>query len=70
NLGLREGDLILGLREGDLILIKADRHRIIITPEKISPFEKLANLLGEIQYNEKTEKEVENFLFQNHSRLL
>ena len=54
----------LGLKEGDLISIKKIENKIIITPEKISPFEKLANILGDIQYDEKIEEDVENFLLK------
>lgn len=53
----------LGLKEGDLITIRKTENKIIITPERISPFKKLANLLGDIRYNDETEKEAEKFLF-------
>ncbi|MHA1265864.1 MAG: AbrB/MazE/SpoVT family DNA-binding domain-containing protein [Candidatus Helarchaeota archaeon] len=53
----------LGLKEGDLITIKKSENKIIITPEKISPFKKLANLVGDIRYNDETKKEAEKYLF-------
>jgi len=53
----------LGLKEGDVIYIKKKEGDIVISPEKISPFKKLANLLGNITYNEQVEEETEKFLF-------
>jgi len=52
----------LGLKEGDIIIIRKKETDIVISPEKISPFKKLANLLGTIPYNEKVEEETEKFL--------
>jgi len=52
----------LGLKEGDVIIIKKKESDIVISTEKISPFKKLANLLGTIPYNEKVEEEAEKFL--------
>jgi AbrB family looped-hinge helix DNA binding protein len=52
----------LGLKEGDVIIIKKKESDIVISTEKISPFKKLANLLGTIPYNEKVEEESEKFL--------
>ena len=52
----------LGLKEGDIIVIKKKESDIVISPEKISPFKKLANLLGTIPYNEKVEEATEKFL--------
>jgi AbrB family looped-hinge helix DNA binding protein len=52
----------LGLKEGDTIIIKKKESDIVISTEKISPFKKLANLLGTFPYNEKVEEETEKFL--------
>jgi AbrB family looped-hinge helix DNA binding protein len=54
----------LGLKEGDVIIIKKKESEIVITPEKISPFKKLANLLGTIPYDEKVEEDTEKFLYK------
>ena len=52
----------IGLKEGDLVTIRKEKNLIIIIPEKISPFKKLSNLIGDIKYDEKAEEDVEKFL--------
>lgn len=57
------------LKEGDLVTVKKDKNVIIIIPEKISPFQKLSKLIGDVNYNDKTEVEVENFITEKISRI-
>ena len=52
----------IGLKEGDLVTIRKEKNLIIIIPEKVSPFKKLSNLIGDIKYDEKAEEDVEKFL--------
>ena len=52
----------IGLKEGDLVTIRKEKNVIIIIPEKVSPFKKLSNLIGDIKYDEKAEEDVEKFL--------
>ena len=54
----------IGLKEGDLVTIRKEKNLIIIIPEKVSPFKKLSNLIGDIKYDEKAEKDVEKFLLK------
>ncbi len=52
----------LGLKEGQLSEIKLEKGKIVIIPKAMDPFHRLSELIGDIEYNEETERKAEKWL--------
>ncbi len=52
----------LGLKEGQLSEIRLEEGKIIIAPKVSDPFRRLSELIGDVVYNEETEKRAEKWL--------
>lgn len=60
----------LGLREGMLSKVEVRQGRIILTPDREDPFEKLAEVMGPIEYTPELERETEKWMFRNLPKLV
>jgi len=52
----------LGLKEGQLSEAKLEEGKIVITLKTSDPFRRLSELIGDIVYNEETERRAEKWL--------
>jgi len=52
----------LGVKEGQLTEVTLDRGKLVLVPKVSDPFKRLSELIGEITYDEKTEKKAERWL--------
>jgi len=52
----------LGLKEGQLSEMRLEEGRIIMTPKVLDPFRRLSELIGDVVYNEETERRAEKWL--------
>jgi len=53
----------LGVREGQLTEVTLERGRLVLVPKISDPFRRLSELIGDITYNEKTERKCERWMF-------
>jgi AbrB family looped-hinge helix DNA binding protein len=52
----------LGVKEGQLTEVTLEAGRLVLVPKVSDPFKRLSELIGEITYDEKTEKRAERWL--------
>jgi len=52
----------LGLKEGQLSEVRLEEGKIVITLKTSDPFCRLSELIGDIVYNEETERRAEKWL--------
>ncbi|MBS7625777.1 AbrB/MazE/SpoVT family DNA-binding domain-containing protein [Candidatus Bathyarchaeota archaeon] len=52
----------LGVKEGQLTELTLEKGKLILVPKTSDPFKRLSELIGEIKYDEKTEKKAEKWL--------
>ena len=58
----------LGLKEGKLSEVILEDGRLILTPKASDPFQKLSELIGDIDYSKGLERQTEKWLFSKVSR--
>jgi len=52
----------LGVKEGQLTEVTLEAGRLVLVPKVSDPFKRLSELIGEITYDEKTERRAERWL--------
>jgi len=52
----------LGVKEGQLAEVTLERGKLVLVPKVSDPFKRLSELIGEITYDERTEKKAERWL--------
>jgi len=53
----------LGVKEGQLTEVTLEKGKLVLVPKISDPFRRLSELIGDVAYDEKTERKCERWMF-------